>query len=214
MSVNVNISVCKDVSENEKREYIDRFMEIYRNIVGVIQKNINIYEYICRRHLYLMLEDLSYIIYMIDNIISSGCVWEPYTSSRISSIKDHVDERIREMKQYRCIEGWWNINVKVKVVTTRWIHTAEIYCEEAKKIYEYVKRLKDDIKKMFPYVDDVDIVISINELGSEISDTDLEKGIIAETSSWRIGGKTLDEFVNKIKSFLDKNKIEYEIEIE
>jgi len=67
---------------------------------------------------------------------------------------------------------------------------------------------------MFPYVDDVDIVISINELGSEISDTDLEKGIIAETSSWRIGGKTLDEFVNKIKSFLDKNKIEYEIEIE
>jgi len=106
------------------------------------------------------------------------------------------------------------MKVNVKVLTTNWIHTATIYCEEAKKIYEDVKRLKDNIKKIFPYVDDVDIVVSINELDSEISDTDLEKGIIAETSSWRIGGKTLDEFVNKIKSFLDKNKLEYEIEIE
>jgi len=105
MSTSVNISMCKDVSEDEKREYIDRFMDIYRNIVGVIQKNINIYEYICRRHLYIMLEELSYIIYMIDNIISSNCVWEPYTSSRISSIKDHMEERVREMMKYKCIEG-------------------------------------------------------------------------------------------------------------
>jgi len=106
------------------------------------------------------------------------------------------------------------VKVKVKVLTTEWIHTATIYCEEARKIYEDVKRLKDNIKKIFPYVDDVDIMISINELDSEISDTDLEKGIIAETSSWKIGGKKLDEFIDKIKSFLDKNKIEYEIEIE
>jgi len=104
MSVSVNVSMCKDVSEDEKRKYIDRLMDIYRNIVGVIQNNINIYEYICRRHLYLMLDDLEYIIYMIDNIISSNCVWEPYTSSRISSIKDHIDSRIREIKQYKCVE--------------------------------------------------------------------------------------------------------------
>jgi len=105
MSVNVNVSMCKDISDDEKREYIERLMDIYRNIVGVIQNNINIYEYICRRHLYMMLENVEYIIYMIDNIISSSCVWEPYTSSKIMSIKDHTEERIREMNKYRCIEG-------------------------------------------------------------------------------------------------------------
>jgi len=105
MRVNVNVSVCKDISEDEKKEYIDRFRKIYNEIIDIVRRDIDVYRFVCRKALSSLIGYLLYVLRMIDDIDTKNCVWEPYTSSRISSIRYHVDERIRDLKHFKCIEG-------------------------------------------------------------------------------------------------------------
>jgi len=102
MSVSVNISVCKDVSESEKREYIDRLMKIYRSITNIIQRDVDVYKFMCRKKLNSLIEYLLLTLKIIDDIDTKNCVWEPYTSSRIESLEYHVEERLRDLERFKC----------------------------------------------------------------------------------------------------------------
>jgi len=104
------------------------------------------------------------------------------------------------------------MKVKVKIYPCIFDWCATMYSEDAKKILEAVERAKKELMNVLPLADNVDIEFEV--LNSSIGESDLEKSIVWYTDAVELRCSTLEEFVETIKSILEKRKIEYEIEIE
>jgi len=105
------------------------------------------------------------------------------------------------------------MKVKVRIFTFKFIQVAYIYYEDAKMLYDVFEYLKNKIKEIIPFVDDIDIDIYINDLNSKVNESDLKRGIIAITDSWSFGTTEPQEFIDILKRILDSKNIEYEIDI-
>jgi len=107
------------------------------------------------------------------------------------------DERVKvRVKIYPCVFNW----------------CATIYSEDAKKILEAVEKAKKELRDVFPLADDV--YIEFDVLSFDVGESALEKSEVGYTDALVLNCNTLEEFVETIKNFLNKRKIEYEIEIE
>jgi len=95
---------CFELDENEIKGYINKLMVIYNKILDILRRKIDFKEFICRRKVQYLLENMDSVVNIIGGLVTSGAVCEPYFSSRINSLYEKVEQHYKDLLHYGCFE--------------------------------------------------------------------------------------------------------------